>query len=698
VWRYLSKYVLQPDHPFALHSMLLKLVFSSWNAEVKGPIPVWMPTSEGIRDTNLAAFMSSFQAEEWLRGKTGNPQVDLDLLQRISHSDPEAFWPPVLAHLRIHFHQRPSRIFEHASNPDDMRWLPGARLNIAESALCVRDQDAPALLWAEEESPDIIHALTLGELRLRAQHFAAALRAAGHTPGQAIAIDMPMTVEAVVAYFGIVLAGCAAVSIADSFAAAEIAMRLRISNAAAIVTQDVIGRGKKLHRLYARVVEADAPRAIVVPANAICDGFHEGLVGLGQVSLRRGDVSWEDFLKGAPLHASFQAHVADASDVTNILFSSGTTGEPKAIPWTHVTPMRCGVDAWAQQDVRRGDVVAWPTNLGWMMGPWLLYAALLNGAAVALQNCVQGSPLARPFGIFVERAQVNVLGLVPSIAKAWRASGCMKGLKWASLRCYSSTGEASAPEDYHWLMARGGYKPVIEICGGTEIGGGFLAGCMLQPQSPSTFSTPTMGSNFVLLTASGRQSMHGDRAAVVGELAVVPPLLGSSQRLLNRDHHSVYYKDMDVVAGTYLPLRRHGDEFERLPNGYYKALGRCDDTMNLGGIKASFLLPACLPLDVSSVELERACMESVPSIIEAAAVSVPAPGGGPEQLVLFLVPRGKRESTDAVKRQCQAAIRSKLNPLFKVERVLWRDSLPRTASNKVMRRLLRDELRSHSRL
>jgi acyl-coenzyme A synthetase/AMP-(fatty) acid ligase len=59
-------------------------------------------------------------------------------------------------------------------------------------------------------------------------------------------------------------------------------------------------------------------------------------------------------------------------------------GEPKAIPWTHVTPLRCGVDAWAQQDVRRGDVVAWPTNLGWMMGPWLLYSALLNGAAVAL--------------------------------------------------------------------------------------------------------------------------------------------------------------------------------------------------------------------------------------------------------------------------------------------------------------------------
>ncbi len=159
---------------------------------------------------------------------------------------------------------------------------------------------------------------------------------------------------------------------------------------------------------------------------------------LWQVSLRRGDVSWEDFLKAAPLHGSFQAHVADASDVTNILFSSGTTGaapmatcgclcsaepthhchghcrvitlprsmqtrglglagEPKAIPWTHVTPIRCGVDGWAQQDVRRGNVVAWPTNLGWMMGPWLLYAALLNGAAVALFQA--SSVICPPTGI-----------------------------------------------------------------------------------------------------------------------------------------------------------------------------------------------------------------------------------------------------------------------------------------------------------
>ncbi len=89
-----------------------------------------------------------------------------------------------------------------------------------------------------------------------------------------------------------------------------------------------------------------------------------------------------------------------------------------------------------------GDRVAWPTSLGWMMGPWLMYATLLNGATLALY---EGAPTGRDFGAFLASAQVSVLGLVPSIVKAWRASECMKGLEWPSLRVLSSTGEASSP-------------------------------------------------------------------------------------------------------------------------------------------------------------------------------------------------------------------------------------------------------------
>lgn len=88
-----------------------------------------------------------------------------------------------------------------------------------------------------------------------------------------------------------------------------------------------------------------------------------------------------------------------------------------------MTPIRCAANAFFHHDIREGDVVAWPTNLGWMMGPWLVFAALLNGATIAL---FQGSPLGQDFGVFVQKAGVSMLGLVPSIAKTWRATQCMK--------------------------------------------------------------------------------------------------------------------------------------------------------------------------------------------------------------------------------------------------------------------------------
>ena len=255
-------------------------------------------------------------------------------------------------------------------------------------------------------------------------------------------------------------------------------------------------------------------------------------------------------------------------------------------------------------------------------------------------------------------------------------------------------GEASSPDDYHWLMARSRYRPIIEYCGGTEIGGAFLSGSLLQPQSPSTFSTPTLGTSLVLLKPDGSMSPHLTSVSepCVGELALIPPMFGSSQRLLNKDHSEVYFKGMPLdPLGSNLPLRRHGDEMQRLAGGYYRALGRCDDTMNLGGVK------------VSSVELEQAVMEGLSEVVaEVAAIGIPSPGGGPEQLALVLVLRNpshtQQQQHGQLLEACQHEVRSRLNPLFKVSAVHIRAELPRTASNKVVRRLLRDELMTRSKL
>ncbi|KAG7669817.1 hypothetical protein KSW81_007961 [Nannochloris sp. 'desiccata'] len=698
LWRTISKYVLRPDYPFELHQLLFKTTYLGWNTEANGPAPVWIPTQQGAVSTNAGRFMNTLELKApsaWNSQQyrpSGDPRADWPLLYRLSIDHPEMFWPLVLEEFRFKFHTPPKKILENCTDdPDAVQWLPGARFNIAECALTGHDPDRPAILWAAEDSPTTVHTITRGELAQQAQHFANSLHAWDLKPGDAVGLDMPMVPQAVAAYLGIILAGCVVVSIADSFAPKEIESRLRIANAKAIITHDVVLRGGKVLPLYARVVEAGAPRAVVLPAGG--GGGHQAQNKI-RGELRSGDISWDTFLSFAPVPNTLHPYISAAdsnSTISNILFSSGTTGEPKAIPWTHVTPLRCATDAFFHQDVRVEDVVCWPSSMGWMMGAWLVMSCLLNGAAMALFT---GSPVDRQFGQFVSSARVAVLGLVPSIVRSWKASGCMRGIDFSCIRCFSSTGEASAAEEYLWLSSLAGYCPVIEYCGGTEIGGGFLSGSMVQPQSPATFSTPTIGTRPVVLVpiesseirngggggGSGAREIPIEPAtgttSALGELALIMPQLGVSQSLLNADHRRVYYEGMPRSM-----LRRHGDEVEKLSNGYCKAHGRVDDTMNLGGIK------------VSSVELERAVVEGVGEVAEAAAVAVPPADGGPDKLVLFLVLKSSEgDVSPRLTRACQHAISSRLNPLFKVGAVRVILALPRNASNKVMRRVLRDEL------
>jgi acetyl-CoA synthetase len=476
----------------------------------------------------------------------------------------------------------------------------------------------------------------------------------GLVPGDRVAIDLAMTVESVGVFLGVVAAGCCAVTIADSFAAPEIAVRLEIGAAKCIFTQDdVLWLGKRLP-LYEKVKAAHAPRAIVLACEPPLS-----------CTLREGDIAWEAFLSDKTELRTVGCRAATPSTV---LFSSGTTGEPKAIPWDQTTPLKAAIDGHLHQDIHPGDVICWPTSLGWMMGPWLAYASLMNRGTIALHY---GAPTTREFGQFVQDAGVTLLGVVPTLVSAWKASGCMAGLDWSSIRAFSSTGECSNPTDMLFLMSLAGYRPVIEYCGGTEIGGGYITGTVVQAAVPGTFSTPALGSELVVLD-------EGHRVASRGEVFLVPPSMGLSLELLNGDHHDVYY------AGTPAgprgeTLRRHGDEIERFGNGYFRGHGRVDDTMKMGGIK------------VSSLQIEQA-VSGVSGVRETAAVCVSPPDGGPGRLVVYVVPAGEGP-TDAgtLKAEMQQAVRTRLNPLFKVHDVVIVDALPRTPSNKVMRRTLRAE-------
>jgi acetyl-CoA synthetase len=627
-----------PDLPFEVHWTAFERIFARRKPE-HGPPVVWTPDERALTRSNLAESMRELGFETF------------SAFHRWSVTDKAGFWTHVLRRLGTVFTKPPETILDLTHGVTRPRWLAGAALNCVDSCFTA-PPDRPAII-AGSERGDGLSVLTYGDLERLVNRVASGLRAHGVGPDTAVALYMPMTVECVAAYLGLIRAGCRVVSIADSFSPAEVRVRMDIAGARLVLTVDRYIRAGKPMPLYEKVREAGAPQAIVIPSGAAAP------------SLRKGDLLWDELLSPNP---DFASETGDPYRFTNILFSSGTTGEPKAIPWTHATPLKCGMDGHYHQDIHPDDVAAWPTNIGWMMGPWLIYAALMNRATMALY---EGAPHEPGFVRFVRDAGVTVLGVVPSLVRAWRTSGAMEGVDWRGIRVFSSTGEPSNRYDYLWLMSRTGYRaPVIEYLGGTEIGGGHITGTVVQPASPSTFTTPALGVDFVILDEKGRPVKEGEN----GELFLIPPALGMSQTLLNRDHDSVYYAGCPSGPNGEA-LRRHGDQTLRLARGFYRSQGRADDTMNLGGIK------------VSALELERVA-EAHDAVYECAAVAVQPEGEGAEHLVVFVVP-ARDIDRETLLKDLRAMIARQLNPLFKVYDLVLTDHLPRTASNKLMRRALR---------
>ncbi|XP_013613817.1 PREDICTED: probable acyl-activating enzyme 17, peroxisomal isoform X2 [Brassica oleracea var. oleracea] len=669
-WIEISRRILHPDLPFSFHQMMYYGCYKDFGPDP----PAWLPDPNVASLTNVGGLLER-RGREFLGDDYKDPVSSFSKFQEFSVSNPEVYWRTILDELNILFSVPPKCVLDRDRSGDNPggNWLPGAYLNPARNCLSSsskrRSDDDVVIRWRNEGSDDLpVNAMTLLELRSQVWLTAHALNALDLVEESAIAIDMPMNVESVIIYLAIVLAGHVVVSIADSFSPREISTRLKISKAKAIFTQDEIIRGDKSIPLYRRVVDAEAPLAIVIPARG----------SFVRMNLRENDLSWNEFLGNAGKMRGMEYIAVEkpAGACTNILFSSGTTGEPKAIPWTNISPLKSAADAWCHMDVHQGDVVAWPTNLGWMMGPWLVYASLINGACMALYN---GSPPGPAFAKFVQDAEVTMLGVIPSIVRTWQNSNSTSGFDWSRIRCFGSTGEASNVDEYLWLMSRAHYKPVIEYCGGTEIGGSFVTGSLLQPQSLAAFSTAAMGCKLFIL-GEDCNPLPPD-AEGVGELALWPHVFGASSSLLNGNHYNVYFKGMPTFQGQI--LRRHGDLFERTSKGYYRAQGRADDTMNLGGIK------------VGSVEIERVCNSVDDSVLETAAIGVPPPSGGPEQLVIAVVLKSQEltnRDLNLLKKSFNSEIQKKLNPLFKVSSVVTLPSLPRTATNKVMRRVLRQRL------
>ncbi len=727
-----------PKLPFQVHKLLYNTVYPDWN---KMPQPAWFPREEDIEQSNLGKVIKEKHLAHYKS------------LHRWSVSHYQEFWHRMVLELNIQFDHPYSSIVEFKHPKQDERsnkvkhlrfecpnWFVDAKMNIVNS--CFKgDSDfrKNSIAIISQNEHGVVNQTTYDELDQLSSLIASGL-GKKFKKGDKIAIIMPMTKNAIAIYLAIIKFGGIVVSIAESFSVKEIAVRLKLTNTKAVFAEFKFSRDEKVYFLYEKIVEANAPQSIILGKDEFPTEKNDS-----DLHLRKQDVTFETFLSecadslesmeddlkykvlegtegdniDSHKNIRYAARSCNPNDHINILFSSGTTGEPKLIPWTHTTPIKCAADAYWHHNLQPGDIFCWPTSLGWMMGPWSIFACFINKVTLAI---FEGTTNIRSFGQFIETTGVTHLGVIPTIVNRWRRTGCMEGLDWSKIKLFTSTGECSNIDDMLYLMYLGQYRPVIEYCGGTEIGGAYITGTVIEPCAPAAFTIAAMGIDFVIFDEEGKLSNNG-------EVGIIGPSVGLSTELLNEDHHDVYYNDMpklysniehsehhsqqnsehqNVEADSrnryeyklqkndYLQnrklsneitqegilLRRHGDHIIHYSNGFYRLLGRTDDTMNLSGIK------------VGSAEIERV-INMHPCVHESAAIGVSELEGGPNQLIIYCeLPNDVNLETLHV--ELQNLIKEHLNPLFKIHKILKIDSLPRTASNKIIRKALRDHFSSQS--
>ena len=608
---------------------------------------VWQPPQEVIERAQVARLIRQM----------GVPNYDA--LYQLSTENPDEYWQEVNRFLGIKWRRPPEAYVDLSEGLPFPKWFPGGKLNWVDTILAYAADPArkdQAAIIAETEDGRVT-SLTYAELRQRVLGFATGLRRLGLSRGDRIGLLMQGGIEAVVSFLGISAIGAIAAPLFSGFGVDAIQSRLSGCEAKAfIATAGFMRRGRFVD--IAAIIRDVRP---ILP-----DLQHVILLGEApEGSNIPGAIPW------AGIETSPDADLPIAmgpNDPMMVIYTSGTTGKPKGAVHTHGSfPLKIAHDAAIHFDIGPGDRFCWPADMGWIAGSLILTSALMRGATLV---CYDGAPdfpdWSRMLGL-IERHQVTHYGASPTLIRALRLHGD-KALKpdRASLRLLITAGEGIDPEHFLWFQQEvgAGRCPVINYTGGTEVSGGLLSNVVVRPILPSGFNSISPGIRVDVLDVHG----HPLRDAV-GELAVLAPFVGMTQ---------AFWRDRERYRETYWSQFPdtwvHGDLAVRTQKDVFFLRGRSDDTLKIAGKR------------LGSAEVEEVLL-GLAGVAEAAAIGVEDSAKG-QALVVFLVP--KPDAPKGLPELAARAIEVRLSRAFRPAAVHLLNELPKTRSQKVMRRVIRN--------
>ncbi len=614
------------------------------------PEKLWEPSAELVENARLTEFMRWLEAERGLRFE------DYEALWRWSVDDLEAFWDAIWDFFEVQADGERGAVLASREMPG-AEWFPGTRLNYAEHVFTGKEGSETAILHASELRE--LSELSWGELRAQVAAVAAGLRALGVERGDRVVAYLPNIPEAIVAFLASASIGAVWSSCSPDFGPASVIDRFAQIEPKVLFAVDGYRYGGKDfdRRETVATLQEQMPsleHTVVLPY----------LDPEPDLSPLRDAMTWEELLaSGEGAELGFERVPFDHP--LWVLYSSGTTGLPKAIVQgqggillEHLKKLHLHVDA------HPGDRLFWFTTTGWMMWNFLV-SGLLTKAAIVLYDGNPGHPDMGVLWDLAERAQVTMFGTSAAYIAACMKAGVEPGAgrDLSRLGALGSTGSPLSPEGFDWIYEHLGTDTwLFSTSGGTDLCTAFVGGVSLLPVYRGELQGRALGAAVEAWDEAGN-SVVGE----VGELIVTAPMPSMPVGFWGDADGSRYREAyFEMFPGVW----RHGDWIEITERGTAVIYGRSDSTINRGGIR------------MGTSEIYRAVL-GIDAIVDALVVDVPK-SGTDGWMPLFVVLREGSELDEELPREIARRVREQCSPRHVPDRVFQIAEVPRTLSGKVL--------------
>jgi acetoacetyl-CoA synthetase len=623
--------------------------------EVREGDLLWTPSPERVQQSNVAAFM------RWLRRERGLDFGDYQALWRWSVNDLDAFWQAVWDYCGVRASTPPRAVLGRRAMPG-AEWFPGARLNYAEHVLRHERTrpEAVALLYASERAP--LAGVSWRTLGGQVRRLATWLREVGVRPGDRVVAylpNVPGTVAAMLAAtsIGAVWASCAPDfgwrGVLDRFQQLE--PKVLFATGGYRFGGSDYDRREELGRVVAGLPSVE--HVVHVPATPAPSSAAP--LGIGEREAR-----WDALLARPPVPPEgFQFEQVPFGHPLWVLFSSGTTGLPKALVHSHggILIEQLKLQTF-HMDLRPGDRLLFYTTTGWMMWNFLV-SSLLLGVVPVLYD---GSPLhpdAEALWRLAQDARVTLLGSSPAYVDRMRKAGVVPGERFdlSALRTVFPAGSPVSPECTAWFYRN--VKQDLWVAtgsGGTDVCSGFVGGIPTQPVYAGEIQAPHLG------VAAAAFDEHGNSVVdQVGELVITQPMPSMPVKLWGDESFRRY---RETYFADYPGVWRQGDFFRVNRRGGCFVLGRSDATLNRHGVR------------IGTAEIYRA-LEAVEEVDDALAVNLEL-ADGTAFMPLFVTLRGGLTLDEAIEAKIRERLRQAYSPRHVPDRIVQVSAIPMTLTGK----------------